>query len=425
MTVSASCSSASASLSGCQLVSVEYQHGVSWCQPASLSRFDSVTSLYGCQQVLVGWIWLNRGACTCLVCRVVLRIRSPPQQVAQRSHSLEWMSILVSQCLWCDGDIRACAHLLSDRASQTHCLRAQGCSRNPDKRWRCFVCTVNGLANNGCGWEAPRMEYLTEHCKRHLVNPNNHTGQQPFMQTPQPAGQQAFVPTPQPAGQQPFVQTPPTVGQQRFRQTDGRVDGIAVSQATTEVTSCVAYYTGQQHVTQQHHFVQQQHVVHSSSSGGWLPHPQQWSGSAAGPSNSSYGFPQPPAITQPGPWPFRCGRAAAQDFNRRHRRCRAAPQARLLAVVDFHRLHRRVWAAPARLLAVVDVHNLHRLHRHRHHRPPARLPAVVEFHRLRRLSGAATCSHGNLWLSRIVTIRSALPVCRLVLAALCASCRGR
>ena len=122
---------------------------------------------------------------------------------------------------------------------------------------------------------------------------------------------------------------------------------------------------------------------------------------------------------------LRCGWAAAQDFNRRHRRCRAAPQARLLAVVDFHRLHRRVWAAPARLLAVVDVHNLHRLHRHRHHRPPARLPAVVEFHRLRRLSGAATCSHGNLWLSRIVTIRSALPVCRLVLAALCASCRGR
>ena len=174
------------------------------------------------------------------------------------------MSILVSQCLWCGGDIRACAHLLSDRASQTHCLRAQGCSQNKEKRWRCFVCTVDGLANNGCWWKEPRMDYITEHCKRHFVNPNNPTGQQPFMQTPQPAGQQPFVPTPQPAGQQPFlptpqpagqqpfvptpqpagqqpfVQTPPTVGQQCFGQTDGRVDGIAVSQATTEVTSCVA-----------------------------------------------------------------------------------------------------------------------------------------------------------------------------------------
>ena len=124
---------------------------------------------------------------------------------------------------------------------------------------------------------------------------------------------------------------------------------------------------------------------------------------------------------------LRCG---WQDINRRYRRGWAASQARLLAVVNFHCLQCRGWATPqARLLAVVAFHNLHRLHRHRrhrhrHHRPPARLPAVVDFHRLRRLSWVATCGYGNLWLSRIVTIRSALPVCRLVLAALCASCRG-
>ena len=58
-----------------------------------VSSFDSVTSVYDCQQVLVGWIRLNLVACTCKACEVVLQIRSPPQQVAQRSHSLECVDV--------------------------------------------------------------------------------------------------------------------------------------------------------------------------------------------------------------------------------------------------------------------------------------------------------------------------------------------
>ena len=98
------------------------------------------------------------------------------------------MSIFISKCNWCGVEMQACAHLLSDRSSQAHCLRAQGCSQSASKKWRCVRCTTYGVANNNCYWTPPPMEYLTEHCKMHYVNPNTPAGQQP-VQTPQPAGQ--------------------------------------------------------------------------------------------------------------------------------------------------------------------------------------------------------------------------------------------